>query len=197
VGIQSPHLKLGVPGGVIGGCSGNSCLINAGSWDHDECCAAHPDGHWCGVEKALSNIFGHCWKEWQKAKLHVFQGLSWSRSLDRCRNDTDGKVNFSEYCAVGGTIMDRLEVSKCCSRTARPFDPIRDAKTVLSQGARLHLMYLPFVCQGSIHEDPPPNSAGCKTPPPPPLKVCTTDAQCQDDEKCFMHQGNKVCLPYK
>lgn len=168
---------LVLPGGTIAGCNGDQCVINAGSWDHDECCFTNPNGHFCGVQNAASGPT--CTTQWDKAVHRVTHGLSWRRTLDRCRHDTDGRVDFAEYCAFDGTIVASNDTAKCCSQRARPYDAQRDAFMAGHQGLWLDGSFTPVVCEAA-------------PAPPTGAKQCLSNAQCQADERCMSRPGTTV-----
>lgn len=115
-------------------CAAGQCQINAGSWEHDECCFANPGGMAC-TAGPLDYITGHngrCVKEWNKALAHLSAGLNWTRRIDFNRGNNTGRVNFSEYCAPTGTRVHSDDVRYCCSRQADAVPPPPGVTQVMS-----------------------------------------------------------------
>jgi hypothetical protein len=154
----------------IAGCIGEYCTINAGSWDHDECCFANPNGNWCGPQNAASGPA--CATQWARAIHRVSRGLSWQRKVNRCVHNRRGRVDFTSYCAPGGTVVASGDAAKCCSRRASPYEPQRDFLNVMIQGARLDGTFTPVVCEAEAGSMPIGNA-------------CTSDAQCAPGTSCF------------
>ncbi len=112
----------GTPQGEYWGCSGNNCVINAGSWEHDECCFRNDRvGTMCGVISGPA-----CNAEWSKAVHRTLHRLSWKRRVDSCksseRGPAPGRVIHAEYCAPAGTIVAREDAARCCGGRARAFN---------------------------------------------------------------------------
>jgi hypothetical protein len=107
-------------------CGPGGCLINGGSWEHDECCAEHPAGMACrrGPFDAALGHDGNCVREWDKAVTLAALGLNWFRRLDTNKCNASGRVVFSEYCALKGSLVHKDDVQYCCSRTAVTLDQI-------------------------------------------------------------------------
>lgn len=103
-------------------CAAGLCQINAGSWEHDECCFAHPNGMACrlGPLDYATGHNGKCVKEWDKALARLGDGLSWTRRIDFGKPNSTGRVEFSAYCAPTGTRVPLEDVRYCCSRQADP-----------------------------------------------------------------------------
>ena len=127
------------------GCRGDRCWTNAGSWEHDECCAVYPRGHWCGDLATLANT--ECKAAWERAVHRVTHGLSWRREVDRCRVDDDGLVDFDEYCAPRGVVVAAEDVEACCSGRAAPLNIFRDFARMARQGVLLDDSFRPAVCR--------------------------------------------------
>lgn len=106
-------------------CAAGHCQINAGSWEHDECCFANPGGMACtaGPLDYLTGHNGRCVKEWNKALSRLAAGLNWTRPIDFNEPNGSGRVNFSKYCAPTGTRLHADDVRYCCSRQADPVPP--------------------------------------------------------------------------
>lgn len=103
-------------------CAGGSCQINAGSWEHDECCFTHSQGMACQAGP-LDYAIGHngqCVNEWNKALARLGSGLNWTRRIDFNKPNTVGRVEFSAYCAETGVRVHQDDVRYCCSRQADP-----------------------------------------------------------------------------
>jgi len=130
------------------GCAGNNCVINAGSWVHDQCCAEYPEvGRFCGpAEKtAFSKV---CWTETDRAGHRLAHRLSWKRRVNTCTPNGTGIVNHAEYCAPAGTIVAKEDAPMCCSRMARAFNPQDAGDQGLARAQRVIFdpSYVPAVC---------------------------------------------------
>ena len=101
--------------GRVAFCYGNgssaTCDVHGGSWTHDECCAANPNGKECGGNNSSSR----CTVEWDRAVSRWFWDYHWVRVVNTSRVDTDGKVNRGEYCARPGSGLHRDDRQYCCS----------------------------------------------------------------------------------
>lgn len=118
LGAQCGGAQQGIPTTAL--CLGGQCQINAGSWEHDECCFAHPGGMACQAGP-LDYVTGHngkCVNEWNKALARLQAGLNWTRRVDFNKPNSTGRVEFSEYCAPAGARVHRDDVRYCCSRQA-------------------------------------------------------------------------------
>jgi hypothetical protein len=113
--------------GGVGTCVGGACTINAGSWEHDECCVRNRDGGMCdGKFEEMAAVVGVggppqvCQAEFNKAFARVGTPLSWRRAVNFNTVNTTQTVDFAAYCAPAGTLMPAGEASRyCCSRAAR------------------------------------------------------------------------------
>ncbi|MGB3455432.1 MAG: hypothetical protein WBG08_12395 [Litorimonas sp.] len=94
-----------------------SCMVNTGSWAHDECCADHPEGIMCGGSQSDPV----CQAEWDHAVAHTIgQVYSWRVVADPRVLDYDGEVDHDKYCAPeGATLAPREGAAHCCSRKVR------------------------------------------------------------------------------
>lgn len=109
-----------------------TCLINAGSWLHDECCVRNPDGGMCDgkMEEAVTQVLPAgsqvCQAEFNKAVTRLGTPLTWLRRVDMSVRNTTGIVDHAAYCAPQGTLVDSAagEQRFCCSRAARVPAPI-------------------------------------------------------------------------
>lgn len=103
-------------------CAGGSCFINGGSWRHDECCFANPNGMACknGPLDAVTGHDGRCAADFDKAVRQVSKGIFWKRNVDFGRNNTTGRVEFTLYCAPRDTLLSPEDQLFCCSRSSRP-----------------------------------------------------------------------------
>lgn len=137
--------SIEVPPLVQLGCKGDRCWTNAGSWEHDECCAVYPRGHWCGDLTTLAST--DCKAAWDRAVHRVTHGLSWRREVDRCRVDDDGLVDFAEYCAPPGVIVATDDTASCCSRRARALNIFFDFFRIARQRVLVDDSFRPVVCQ--------------------------------------------------
>jgi hypothetical protein len=111
-------------------CGPPGCLINGGSWEHDECCVQHPQGMACrrGPADAVLGNDGHCVAEWNKAVTLATLGLNWFRKVDFNECNTSGHVVFNEYCALKGSIVRKDDVKYCCSKSASTLDALTPAE---------------------------------------------------------------------
>jgi hypothetical protein len=177
-----------------------SCVVNAGSWDHDQCCFAHPSGHFCGIDHAFAS--GSCTNEWNEAVHRVVHGLNWRRRPDQCRVDDDGIVDFATYCAPAGAIVAKEDRAKCCGRRTRRFDLGRDWLQAASQALILDGTYTPRVCVGGARGGGiaggggGSSSGGTSTPHSTPGPTCATDAACPTGSICISTEPNgpKHCV---
>ena len=129
--IQNPQHCFGALGGECGQpqgfipltalCANGSCLINSGSWDHDECCFRNLQGMACqrGPLDAITGHDGNCVAAWDKAVRLVGKGINWRRNVDFTRVNTTGTVEFNLYCAPRNTLLPPPDSAKCCSRLTR------------------------------------------------------------------------------
>jgi hypothetical protein len=118
LGAQCGGAQMGIPLAAL--CAAGYCRINAGSWEHDECCWAHPRGMACQVGP-LDHVLGHdghCVAEWNKALSRLQAGLNWARQVDFNKPNRTGRVVFSDYCAPAGSRVHQDDVRYCCSRQA-------------------------------------------------------------------------------
>lgn len=116
-------------------CTAGRCLINGGSWDHDECCAANPQGMACqkGPFDALTGHSGHCVNSWDKAVRLSAKGLFWERLVDFARPNRTGIVEFNLYCAPKDSLIPPGDATKCCSRRTRALTPTEAAASAASR----------------------------------------------------------------
>jgi len=91
------------------------CAINSGSWKHDECCAADPNGHWCfGPGEANQN----CSVAFNRGLARLVSPYTWERTdIDINKRNTTGDVVHDDYCAKNDTLMWKHEMDYCCSKT--------------------------------------------------------------------------------
>lgn len=107
-----------------------TCMINVGSWTHDQCCiekrvggnAPLSEQGSCSPHMAvLLNQPYACEAEFNKAVAHIFQGYTWVRNVDASIENTSGVVEFDQYCATAGSIVHQNDVANyCCSRQGEP-----------------------------------------------------------------------------
>lgn len=120
LGAQCGGAQYNLPTHAL--CALGKCKINAGSWEHDECCYANPRGMACQAGP-LDYVTGHsgaCVNEWNKALARLNANLNWTRPVDFNRPNSSGRVEFALYCAPTGTPVHRDDVRYCCSRQADP-----------------------------------------------------------------------------
>ncbi len=124
-------------------CRNGKCPVNAGSWEHDECCWRNPNGVACVAgpldeigrytRKATGGGETVCGPEWDKAVSHSIGQLNWWRDIDFLKANRSGRVVFNEYCAPAGTILKRADRKYCCSRSQRALDRDRDRHLIRRQ----------------------------------------------------------------
>ncbi len=116
----------GIPATAL--CANGRCLINGGSWTHDQCCFTNPRGMACGapatfLPQSVANPGGHnglCLEAWNKAlRLMGKPGLNWERSVNFATVNTTGRVVHSKFCAPANQFLPRGDVQRCCSRATR------------------------------------------------------------------------------
>lgn len=111
-------------------CLNNQCLINAGSWDHDECCWQFPNGKLCRAPGAPND--GRCATQLSKAISRLTAGYNWRRDINFETENATGVVVRTTFCARPGTIVHRNDVDRCCNNSSRQIasafsDPIQAA----------------------------------------------------------------------
>lgn len=115
VGLECGQPPPNVPDAL---CLGNACLINAGSWKHDECCweqKVSGSGKSC-ISFALNTPAEVCADSWAKAWNRVTFGQSWRRTLNLSKRSTTGEVVFDEYCAEPGARLHKDDAWFCCDK---------------------------------------------------------------------------------
>lgn len=143
---QDPRHCFGALGADCGGaqdgipisalCAAGWCYINAGSWEHDECCEANPNGMACrnGPVDYVTGSDGSCVAEWNKALARLTSGLSWRRRVDFLEPNGTGRVVHGAYCAPSGAVVHRDDARYCCSRATRALTRSeRSARGVLGE----------------------------------------------------------------
>lgn len=96
------------------------CLVNTGSWRHDECCARPGPGVMCsgGGEQTTA-----CSAEWARAHHRTTNGYSWWRSLNPSFADsTPLTIDRPLYCAPSNAKIHRNDTPSslfCCSGRSR------------------------------------------------------------------------------
>ena len=111
---------------------GPSCKINAGSWEHDECCIRHrlggpnPQQGSC-TAPGLGPPPYYCQDLLAKAVLHIqHPELSWTRyKMDFGKKYTrteeiEMPVTHLDMCNESGGTLLCSDVQYCCSRSGRP-----------------------------------------------------------------------------
>ena len=119
-------------------CSGGTCFINGGSWDHDECCFQHKGGVACNLPHPDDGS-GTCGAFFAKAILLATKGLMWSRRIDFNERNATGTVNHAEYCAPANTLLPPEDQAKCCSRATRAVNPGAEAAAEVAVGGTLRV----------------------------------------------------------
>ncbi|MDQ5768823.1 hypothetical protein [Thiothrix subterranea] len=98
------------------------CMINAGSWRHDKCCAqqsANNPGMMCNGGSESST---QCQSEWNTAVTRFTEGYNWSRIVDTRINDTTPRtIDRKRFCGKPGARFHALDTDNpfCCSRDSR------------------------------------------------------------------------------
>jgi hypothetical protein len=105
-------------------CAGGYCAVNGGSWEHDTCCHANPNGYACSfspgdVVGAIAGRVSQCRESWDKAVRLTTKGLNWTRQVDFFRANATGTVEHSQYCAPRDTLVPPADAPKCCARDTR------------------------------------------------------------------------------
>ncbi|MCX7902429.1 MAG: hypothetical protein N2483_09145 [Burkholderiaceae bacterium] len=90
------------------------CKIHGGSWDHDTCCFANPNGVQCGGD----NNSNACQAAWDKSLHRTGFGYYWFRSIDYTRTNATGVIERPLYCATPGSGIHRNDRPHCCSGAA-------------------------------------------------------------------------------
>lgn len=119
----------------FGFCVGNKCMINAGSWTHDECCIAQrrngpaPESQQGSCSPVISGSPPPhvCQAEFNTAVAHLAApGLTWTRTVDtsaqRCTTTTM-QVDHTAMCNQSGGTLSCTDQRMCCSRSAKPAGP--------------------------------------------------------------------------
>ena len=106
-----------------------SCMINVGSWTHDECCIEHRQNGLSDVQGDCSGPFPEvCVSEFNLAVADIGLGLTWTRfdvesKVGRCTTDTV-EVDFLAMCAPTGSTMRCSDSNRyCCSGSSRRVIP--------------------------------------------------------------------------
>ncbi len=88
------------------------CHVNSGSWLHDECCAANPNGAWCGGDNSEPQT---CKAEldrgWDRMALAPW---TWVLDVDYDRVNRSGRVERDLYCAPDGQVLPAEDGNFCC-----------------------------------------------------------------------------------
>lgn len=129
-------------GGEMGTCSGDTCTINRGSWEHDECCFANPAGGVCDDKPweviTAQGIGGRpeiCMPEFNLAVARLSTPFSWQRRVNFQTRNSSGIVVHSEYCASRGEFVPVGEERFCCSRGAGRLNAADTIRFMLRPGA--------------------------------------------------------------
>lgn len=94
-------------------CGFGRCSVNSGSWLHDQCCAANPNGAWCGGDNSEPNT---CKAELDRGWDRMFLApFTWERDVDFNRVNNTGRVERDLYCAPDGTILPNADANYCCT----------------------------------------------------------------------------------
>ena len=133
--------------GITAACSGNLCLVNGGSWQHDECCAVHHGGDKCGGPETFLGNDGFCRSEFGHALGHFVQGLNWHREVNVGASNRTGKVVAADYCAPSGTVVAARDARYCCAALGITRNPSLGERRA-SEG---NLMVKGYVTSGPAH----------------------------------------------
>ncbi|MBE7418840.1 MAG: carboxypeptidase regulatory-like domain-containing protein [Ideonella sp.] len=137
VGAECGQPQTGLP--ATAACASGTCLVNGGSWDHDECCFRNRHVAWCELDPARqleAAKHSTCTAAWNKAVRLTTKGLSWSRAVDFSRGNRTGTVEFALYCAPANTLVPPEDGSKCCSRQTRALN-VGERAAALAAGETL------------------------------------------------------------
>ena len=106
-------------------CVADHCLVNAGSWEHDECCWQFPNGKLCRTPDGSHD--GNCTVSLSKAISRLSKGYNWKVAINFSLEEENGVVNRNLFCAPPGTIVHRSDPNRCCSSSLRTLaDPLTD-----------------------------------------------------------------------
>ena len=107
-------------------CSGGTCFINGGSWDHDECCFHNKGGVACNLPHQDDGS-GTCGLLFAKAIRLATKGLMWSRRIDFTERNPTGIVDHAKYCAPANSLLPPNDQAKCCSFATRDLNAAESA----------------------------------------------------------------------
>ena len=118
IGMQCGDLANGQVSTCL---TGEACLVNAGSWTHDECCVRNPNGFMCGGASAGPGAA--CAAEFALGAARLNSPYNWTRRVDPSLVNSTGVVDHERYCALAGAPMPAGEAEFCCSRAVRQLLP--------------------------------------------------------------------------
>jgi hypothetical protein len=114
----------------FGFCAGNLCMINAGSWEHDECCIKHRQNGPSTVQGSCSPPASGappphvCQTEFNKAAAHLAApGLTWTRTVSTSKaicGTGELDVVHADMCNLSGGTLGCADKKYCCSGSAQP-----------------------------------------------------------------------------
>lgn len=87
------------------------CMVSNGSWTHDQCCFANPNGVQCGGNGSSSA----CGVEMDRSIHRFVYGYNWTRNVDYRVVNNSGVVDRPRYCARPLARVHRLDAARCCS----------------------------------------------------------------------------------
>jgi len=91
-----------------------NCHVNSGSWLHDECCYANPNGQWCGGDDSEPDMCSdELARGWDRM---LFAPYTWVRWVDGVTPNRTGRVDRRSYCAPDGQVLPLEDRNYCCSR---------------------------------------------------------------------------------
>lgn len=107
----------------LSSCANGRCLVNQGSWTHDECCASNPGGFMCGGQDGRPG--NRCAGEFLLGSLHLSSTpYNWRRNVDFNRVNRTGIVERALYCAPAGTFQPGDNARFCCSQRLEGLDTL-------------------------------------------------------------------------
>ncbi|MCR5871213.1 MULTISPECIES: Ig-like domain-containing protein [unclassified Sphingomonas] len=140
-------------GTELGTCDDGSCKINRGSWEHDECCFANPEGGVCDDKPweviTAQGIAGRpqiCTAEFNLAFARLNGPYTWKRRVDFAARNNTGRVVHGDYCAPRDAFVPVGEERFCCSRATRAPNAGDIARFTLTAGGNIGALPAPRIC---------------------------------------------------
>lgn len=152
--LGAAGMNCGDVAGEVSTCANGECTINRGSWEHDECCVANPDGGMCdgkfeelitaqGIDGGPPQV---CQAEFNMAFTRLNGPFSWRRPVNFATRNTTGTVVRAEYCARQGDFVPAGEQRFCCSQAAATLSPVDVARFLARPGATAAMIGGARVC---------------------------------------------------